>query len=295
MISISIITRNRIHSLSLTVESLVTCSLQGFELIVIDNGSNDGTIEYLQLLNHPSIVSKKLFFSETNLGVAGGRNMAYSLASNDIVFFIDDDAVITDPSLLNSADELFHRFANVAVIGVNTYETTTKRFLIPPLSSNKSDDFGDFIIAKSFIGCAHFINKSRTSIKTLYPEKLYYGSEELYFSLRVFEQRKQVLFAKKVSIHHNPFPVRQDSEVKRQLNIMVNIFIIKKMMYPTLLLPFCLALFILRLAKNHMLSITFLRDIREMISIRFERKYVARLKINDVLNLISKYGLLETF
>ncbi|MBE9228367.1 glycosyltransferase family 2 protein [Phormidium sp. LEGE 05292] len=78
---------NRKHLLSKAIESVLNQTYQDYELIVLDDGSTDGTAEWMAE-NYPSV---KLVRSETNLGAAEIRNQGIKLARGKFIAFLDSD------------------------------------------------------------------------------------------------------------------------------------------------------------------------------------------------------------
>lgn len=97
MIEISVIvpTCNRKDLLIRLVNSLYNsdCSGQAYEVIIIDDGSSDGTEEALKDLSnkYPNLVYKRI----ENSGPGIARNIGVGLARGRIIAFIDDDCLIT--------------------------------------------------------------------------------------------------------------------------------------------------------------------------------------------------------
>lgn len=87
-LSVVIITKNRLDKLCRCLDS-VMAFLPDSEIIVVDNGSTDGTVQYLE-----SIGKIKPLFLENNRGVAGARNIGVNKAQRELVMFLDDDAWI---------------------------------------------------------------------------------------------------------------------------------------------------------------------------------------------------------
>lgn len=108
-LSVVIITRNRLEKLKRSIES-VKKTLPGSEIIVVDNDSSDGTIEYLK--NNSSI---KPFFLDKNNGVAKARNIGIKIATKKYLMFLDDDAWI-DSIDINSIDEFFISNNKIAMV-----------------------------------------------------------------------------------------------------------------------------------------------------------------------------------
>ena len=98
MISVIIITRNRVAYLKECVDSILMQDHPDFEILIGDNGSTDGTIEYLQELsrNEPQVSAT---FNAENLGSCLGRNLLLQQAKGELWFIIDDDATLEGSKL----------------------------------------------------------------------------------------------------------------------------------------------------------------------------------------------------
>ena len=94
MLSIVIITCNRKDSLEKTILSCIDHVSVEWELIVVDNGSADGTRTMVEDMQKKIGFALQYHYSNINLGVAGARNLGYDLAKGEILYFIDDDAVV---------------------------------------------------------------------------------------------------------------------------------------------------------------------------------------------------------
>lgn len=68
-----------------------------FEVIVVSDGSTDGTAEYAQRAHFPF---KFTFIQQDNAGPAAARNRGVAAASSPLVLFLDDD-VVPAPDLIN--------------------------------------------------------------------------------------------------------------------------------------------------------------------------------------------------
>lgn len=93
MISIVIPTPGRRFLLKQCIDSIYSHTSTPFEIIVIDNGSNDGTKEYLE---EESKKRSNLTFvrSDVNLGYQKGINLGVSRAKGDYLMLFNDDAKV---------------------------------------------------------------------------------------------------------------------------------------------------------------------------------------------------------
>ncbi|MFH1751754.1 MAG: glycosyltransferase [archaeon] len=69
------------------IDSLLNQSFKDFELIVVDDGSNDGSFEELKKLKGIKLVQSK------HVGRSKARNLGLSKAKGTIVFFAESDAI----------------------------------------------------------------------------------------------------------------------------------------------------------------------------------------------------------
>src|SRR5688500_14384398 len=88
-VTVAICTWNRAGYLRRAVESVVGQVPRGVEVLVVDDGSTDGTGELLVELGrvYPQVVVVR----EERLGVSYARNRAMEMAKGDVVVFLDDD------------------------------------------------------------------------------------------------------------------------------------------------------------------------------------------------------------
>lgn len=102
LISIILPAYNAESFIAQAVESVVMQSYTAWELIVINDGSTDGTHAYLDSLIHPAIT----VIHQKNRGVSAARNLGLDLALGDYITFLDADDVLTNDSLMLRAEYL---------------------------------------------------------------------------------------------------------------------------------------------------------------------------------------------
>jgi hypothetical protein len=85
-----------LHYLKKTIPAILNLKYQNYELIVVDNASVDGSIQFLETFGSSIIIVK----NTENFGYSLGKNIGASLASGDYIFLLDNDILITEDSLL---------------------------------------------------------------------------------------------------------------------------------------------------------------------------------------------------
>jgi glycosyltransferase involved in cell wall biosynthesis len=117
-ISIIIPTYNRARYIAEAIKSVQNQTLREWEMIIIDDGSTDGTEKIIQdFLKTDLRIS--YFKNEKNLGIAKTRNRGVSLAKADYVAMLDsDDAWVTRDKLAKQL-EAFVKNKKLGIVGTN--------------------------------------------------------------------------------------------------------------------------------------------------------------------------------
>jgi glycosyltransferase involved in cell wall biosynthesis len=83
--SVVIPTYNRLDFLRQSIDSVRAQTFADYEIIVVDDGSNDGTEDYLRGLVHMHVIR------QTNGGPGSARNAGMAAAKGDYIAFLDSD------------------------------------------------------------------------------------------------------------------------------------------------------------------------------------------------------------
>lgn len=115
-LTVATTTRDRRESVLRTLRSIAPQLRSGDELLVVDNGSNDGTDAAVRSWIETHCPSAKLIV-EPNGGTSQARNTAVSASSAPVVCFLDDDAT-PDPGWLEAVRTAWERASpQTAAIG----------------------------------------------------------------------------------------------------------------------------------------------------------------------------------
>lgn len=106
MISFVILTWNSETTIDIAIQSVLKILAENritdFEILVVDNGSTDATLQKLDLYRDKS--SLKIIELETNQGTTVSRNLALKQANGEFICIMDSDVVIENWDIRESLD-----------------------------------------------------------------------------------------------------------------------------------------------------------------------------------------------
>ncbi|REE27448.1 glycosyl transferase family 2 [Winogradskyella pacifica] len=97
LVSVIIPCYNAMPYLKDTLNSILEQSYKAIEIIVIDDGSSDGSFEYLESLNMPNLIYAK----NIRKGACSARNYGFELSTGEYIQYLDADDVL-GPNKINA-------------------------------------------------------------------------------------------------------------------------------------------------------------------------------------------------
>lgn len=91
--SIVILTHNQLQYTIQCIDSLFLRTDETIEVIVVDNASTDGTVEYLKSLEQRGDI--KLILNDENRGFPAGVNQGIEVANGDSIVLLNNDTIVT--------------------------------------------------------------------------------------------------------------------------------------------------------------------------------------------------------
>ena len=144
LISVVIPTYNRLPILRKCLDELENQILNDgsydYEIVVVDDGSTDGTIDWLS--KNSEIYPHLRFFEQTHGGPALGRNLGVVRSKGDLIVFIDSDLIVDKYFLENHVDSLIKAWKKLGNRKCFTYGSVinTSNFNNPKSESFKVQD-----------------------------------------------------------------------------------------------------------------------------------------------------------
>jgi GT2 family glycosyltransferase len=189
--TVVIATKNRKQDLLQAIKSSLGQTIKP-EILVIDDGSSDGTAEMVAA-EFPFV---RFVRSEQSRGYIVQRNRGVQMASGDVIFSIDDDAIfMSEKTIQQTLLEFDH--PNIGAVAIPY--TEPKKSVVVHQKSPSSDNI---FITNDFIGTSHAIRKDVFVQLGGYREYLFHQGEEKDYCIRMLDAGYLVRLGNADLIHH---------------------------------------------------------------------------------------------
>jgi GT2 family glycosyltransferase len=230
LVTILIITWNRKKDILETVQSIYDQAYKNFEIIVVDNGSTDGTVDALCHL-YPDV---KIVPLAQNMGVSVGRNAGIAIAQGEIIFCLDSDASLGRDTL-NHLVNKFQIEPDVGVINgkiVNVHSLDHNRGPGWSYSEDTKTYENQEFLSWSFSEGGAAIRKKVFDQAGLFWEMLFFGCEGQDLSLRVWDTGYKVLYYPNSVVYHRTSSQERIMGKDRDCLLLKNTLYIYVVRYP---------------------------------------------------------------
>jgi predicted AlkP superfamily phosphohydrolase/phosphomutase len=110
LVSVVMATRDRCETLPEAIASVEAQAYTRWELLVVDDGSNDGTADFLAGITDPRVTVLKT----PGIGPCGARNAGLDVAHGNVITYLDDDNLF-DPQWLKAVASTFAALPDTSV------------------------------------------------------------------------------------------------------------------------------------------------------------------------------------
>lgn len=204
---------------ALEKQKLTDAKIDNYEIVLVDDGSTDGTLEWLK--GNSKEFPHVRPFVQNHLGPAAARNLGVEKAQGDTIIFIDSDLVVTEQFLQSHANALIKGKETLGNDRLFTYGAVinTCNFDNPTKESYKITDFSAAYFATGNVAIAR---KWLEKVGLFDTEFQLYGWEDLELGVRLKKLGlKLIKCPEAVGYHwHPPFSLAQipkliDREIQR--------------------------------------------------------------------------------
>ena len=124
-ISVIVPAYNSENFISETLDCLLSQSLRDIQIVVVDDGSTDGTGKIIKdyAEKHPCILP----VYQENAGVSAARNKGIDCAEGEYILFLDSDDLLSENALSELCSALDETQADIALCRVESFGTDCKR------------------------------------------------------------------------------------------------------------------------------------------------------------------------
>lgn len=156
-ISVIIPAHNEESVIKRAVKSVLSSSFKDFEVIVVDNGSNDKTSIAAKSFNDKRV---KVFYYDKKRGPAAARNYGVIKARGDFVFFLDADDWLGKNTLLNLSKALSEHPDINAVIAYRLPVSPKGLSVVWSYEFINNYHIGNKVVTEGYHSCPYVFRKS---------------------------------------------------------------------------------------------------------------------------------------
>ncbi|NHI93182.1 MAG: glycosyltransferase family 2 protein [Candidatus Lokiarchaeota archaeon] len=207
LVSVLIMTKNRIRLFKRNLKSILNQSYPNFEVIILDNGSIDGTKEYL------SQIKEINYYYKEGYNLAKNRQFLVDKSKGDYLLFLDDDCEPPE-NWINIIVQRFESDENIGIIGCSIknigFEGISLKGRGILIKNCLYKSVEDFSKAEFFGGAVTSIRRKIFELSGGYDEYFNLGYEEVDISLKCKFLKKKIIHEPRVIINHyyNPYNFR---------------------------------------------------------------------------------------
>lgn len=283
---------NSKNTIKKCIQSIISQTYRNFEIIVIDDGSTDGTLDRLKNFSHDKRIS---MIRQKNFGANVARGNGLKLATGEYCMFIDSDDWI-EPNTLKTLIDYIKKY-NVDVIKFNAIiEPSAIRY--PAYSMNfvkkckllKKDELMYILTSTSYLHELAF-NIYRTSylVDNIELFELPYSyCEDYYVNLNVIPKVARYLFIPEYFYHYNKGNTSSTTSTSDRNKVLKNyneaIALGKKMLNSRFLGTFdsnCQNGIFLAVMENLMWSLYGLRNLDDILILNKVKKAIDCIYVED--------------
>ena len=169
LISVIIPLYNKESSIAQTLQSVFSQDYSDFEIVVVDDGSTDNSVEIVEAMNDPRI----RLIKQANGGPSKARNTGVKYAKGDWIVMLDADDELL-PNALNTFLITILNHPEVDIIDANKYTLIgkTKQIAFHPIEGYVKNPFKEWFLGRISPGNGASAFKRSFLVKHLFDEHI---------------------------------------------------------------------------------------------------------------------------
>ncbi|OQW94038.1 MAG: glycosyltransferase [Beggiatoa sp. IS2] len=197
-LSIVFLNYNRLAETRYTLAHLqhLLTARDDIEIIAVDNGSSDGTREFLQSQTQ----GVHVICLDTNTGIAG-YNEGFQRARGQYVFVLDDDSHPVDSVTLDRLIEHLDTQPQVGVVACRIENPDGQ--VVHSWHLPKSDEP---CLSMAFVGCGFAIRRDLFADIGWYPADFFLYQNEIEVAIQVLRRQYQIIYDPRCRVVHRQSP-----------------------------------------------------------------------------------------
>lgn len=153
LVSVIITTKNRKRIVQRAIESVINQTYKNIEIIVVDDGSSDGTSEFL-LHNYPNL---KIITNRSSMGACFARNVGIDASNGEYISGLDDDEYHPEriSQLLAALKNSSYSFSCCHAVNMNVSGTVINEKLKPEIIDSNQ------LLKANYVGSQVLVEKEK--------------------------------------------------------------------------------------------------------------------------------------
>ena len=190
-VSVVVIAYNERGYIGKCISSILAQTYKRFELVIVDDGSTDGTVREIKAFQDPRI---RLFRKRQNSGYSYARNTGIENSNGEIIFFTDADCVVAK-DWIEQGLKVFKKNKDIAGVTGRTY------YVSKSYRPSIRDRYRGYLKPETYATRNIAYYKSELQEAGGFSLRYNYGWEDIELSVRILK-KKRILFSKGMIVYH---------------------------------------------------------------------------------------------